>query len=854
VDEAGNVWVGGQTTSTGFPTTPDANDTSYNSGDDIFLAQLTPNGSALLYSTFLGGSGNDNLRAMALDGAGNVWIAGSTTSGNLPTTLNALNDTHNGGTTDVFLAQLAANGSILLYSSYLGGSGNDGARDLAFDATGNVWVTATTSSANFPTTTDALNATHNGGTYDVFLALVAANGSVLLYSTYLGGSGNELGWDLALDAVDNVWVAGYTESGDFPTTADALNTTANGGREVFLALLAANGSDLLYSTYLGGSNDDDALSLALDGAGNVWFTGYTYAGTPNFPTTPDALNTTYNGGTYDAYVAQLAANGSALLYSTFLGGTGDDEGGMLALNGAGNVWVLGSTSSEFPTTSDAVNTTNPGGLDAFVAQIAADGSALLYSTYLGGDATDRGHALAVNAVGNVWIAGYTEDHATTDFPTSPAAFDPTHNGGDDAFVCALMPPSSPQALSAEFNDVNTVTLTWSAPTTPGSAPITTYRVYRSTTSSVIGVLVAETLTTNYTDISSLDPEIPYYYVVTAVSSIGESTASNEVSIGLIVPSSPQSLAATAGSGHTILLVWSAPIPNCGPSITAYRVYRSTIYGLIGTFLANTTTTAFNDSTVVLGVEYSYVVTAVNRIGESSPSNQFRIVFTAPSAPQQLSITAGSEHTAILTWTAPATEGSTSLIAYRVYRSTNSSVYGDFLAETFDTTFTDTSLDSGVSYYFVVTAVNSNGESPMSNEAAIILSATVPGAPGNLSAVPGVNFVVLSWLPSATDGGSPIISYRVYRDTSSGNYLFLGGSTSTTFNDTTAVGGLTYYYAVRAVNRIGESSYSNEVSVAPLILPITTNGSESTTATTPGFLTIVILLSLSGIWLWRRKEP
>ncbi|MFW9916478.1 MAG: SBBP repeat-containing protein [Candidatus Thorarchaeota archaeon] len=815
VDGAGNVWVGGQTVSANFPTTPDANDTSYNSGDDIFLAHLSADGTTLLSSTFLGGSGNDDLRAMALDAAGNVWASGSTTSGNFPTTLNALNDTHNGGTTDVFLAQLAANGSILLFATYLGGSGNEGARALAFDAAGNVWVTFTTSSTNVPMTDDALNDTHNGGTYDVLLAQLAADGSALLYSTYLGGSGDELGWALALDAVDNVWVTGYTKSGDFPTTANALNDSHNGGTyDVFLAQLAADGSALLYSTYLGGDSTDDARSLAIDGAGNVWFTGYTDEGTTHFPTTADAVNSTYNEGPSDVFVAKLAADGSALLYSTLLGGGGSDQGEALALDGAGNVWVMGSTSLDFPITPDAVNTTNPGGWDAFVAQFAADGSALLYSTLLGGDANEEGRRMALDAAGNVWLTGYTADHATTDFPTSPDALNTTHNGGDDAFLCALMfTPSPPQTLSAAISADN-VTLTWAVPATQGGSSITAYRVYRSTTSGVYGAFLAETAATTFNDSSSLTIGVPYYYMVTAVNSNGESYASNEVTVILTLPSTPTTPAATPGIGSTVVLTWGIPSNPGSTPITAYRVYRSNTSGVYDVFLNETATTTFNDSTVVLGITYYYVVTAVNSIGESLVSTEANITLTAPSAPQTLFVVPGAGPAIILTWGAPASWGSTAFMTYRVYRNTTSGVYGVFLAETPNTTYTDSSsFVPGTAYYYVVTAVSITGESPVSNEVTITLNA--PSAPQTLTAVVHTSqTVILTWGAPATQGTTAITTYHVYRSTTSGVYgTFLAETPNTTYTDAFAfVREVPYYYVVTAVNSIGESPASNEATI------------------------------------------
>jgi fibronectin type 3 domain-containing protein len=856
LDGAGNIWVTGHTwdADPDFPTTPDALNLTHNGDQDVYVAQIAPNGSTLLYSTLLGGTDYDTAYALAVDGAGNVWLGGQIGSTDFPTTANALNTSKNAGG-DAFLVQLAADGSTLLYSTYLGGDLNDFLTAIAFDEMGNVWFTGATddhASNDFPTTADALNTTHNGpgSSGDIYIAQLAVDGSKLLYSTLLGGTGDEAAWAMALDAVGNVWVTGFTASGDFPTTADALNSSANGGQDVFLALLAADGSALLYSTYLGGSNDDDARSLALDGVGNVWFTGRTSSG--NFPTTPDALNGSLNAAP-DAYIAQLAANGNALLYSTYLGGGGYDAGHALALDATGNVWFTGTTSADFPVTPDAINSTDPGGWDAFVAQITADGTSLRYSTYLGGDANDMGHDLAVDAAGNIWVTGYTANHATTDFPISPTAYDPTHNGGDDAFLCALMPPGPPQNLSAVTSGPNAVNLTWIAPITSGSASIAKYHVYRSTASGVAGIFLGSTTDTPFTDSFAFVAGIPYYYIVTAMSSIGESLISNEASIVFNAPSAPQTLIVAPGNGTSVLLTWNASVTAGSGPITTYCIYRSTRGGAYTAFLANTTTTAYNDSTVVLGIEYFYVVIAVSDFGESPMSNEVNITLSAPSAPQGLVAAIGTGQSVILTWQMPTTPGSTSITTYRVYRNTTTGVYDVFIAETLNTTYSDSfSLVLGTAYYYVVTAVNSNGESVPSNEATIVVFVTVPGAPENLSATPDEKVVSLSWLAPTNDGGAPITSYRVYRGISSGTYFFLGNTASLSFNDTSVEKGTTYYYVVTAVSRIGESDFSNEVSTTSLgSTPSDTSKSETSPA--PGWLAIIVFLSTLGLWPRKRKK-
>jgi hypothetical protein len=434
-----------------------------------------------------------------------------------------------------------------------------------------------------------------------------------------------------LDAAGNVWLTGETASTDFPTTAYALNTTHNGALDVFVVCLASNGQNLLYSTFLGGSSVESGRALALDAAGNVWLTGETAS--TDFPTTADALNTTYNG-VYDVFVACLASNGHTLLYSTFLGGSSYDYGWALAVDATGNAWLTGWTedaTTDFPTTPDALNTTHNGDRDVFVACLASNGQTLLYSTFLGGSEWETGRALAFNAAGNVWVAGNTQD-ATTDFPTTPDAFDSTHNGNLDVFLSLLAyPPSAPQTLAVVASSTNFVYLVWDPPLLQGGTTITAYRVYRSTTSGTYGTFLAETSLPLFLDSLVVSGET-YYYVVTAVNGVDESPSSNEVTITLPAeitpPDAPESLSTTPGD-HFVELTWSAPSHDGGSPITNYRVYRGTTSGSYAP-LRVVTSTAYNDTTALRGATYYYVVTAVNARGESVFSAEVSATLSPPT--------------------------------------------------------------------------------------------------------------------------------------------------------------------------------------------------------------------------------
>ncbi|MFH1219857.1 MAG: SBBP repeat-containing protein [Candidatus Eisenbacteria bacterium] len=435
LDASGNAMVTGHTWSSDFPTTPGAYDTFLNGGSDVFVAKLSASGGTLLWSAFLGGGSYDWGYSLALDGSGDAVVTGWTWSSNFPTTPGAY-DTSLNGYGDVFVAKLSASGSTLLWSTFVGGSSDDIRLSLALDGSGNAVFTGWTT-YSFPVTPGAYDTSFNGGECDVFVAKLSASGSALLWSTFLGGSSDDWAVSLVLDESGNPVVTGGTESSDFPTTPGAYDTSQNGGDyDVFVAKLSASGGALLWSTFLGGSSDDYGYSLVLDAPGNAVVTGETASS--DFPTTPGAYDTSLNGYG-DVFVAKLSASGSALLWSTFLGGSDSDVGYSLVLDASGNAVVTGYTwSSDFPTTPGAYDTSFNGGYcDVFVAMLSASGNALLGSTFLGGSSSDGywWSSLVLDASGNAVVTGWTY---SSDFPTTPGAYDTSFNGGScDVFVAKL---------------------------------------------------------------------------------------------------------------------------------------------------------------------------------------------------------------------------------------------------------------------------------------------------------------------------------------------------------------------------------------------------------------------------------
>jgi len=397
----------------------------------------------LLASTFLGGSSTDIVFSIALDSNGNVYVTGHTSSPDFPTTKGAEDTSFNYSGYDVFVSKFNKDLTSLLASTFLGGSGHDGGNSIAIDSDGNVYVVGSTESSNFPTTFSAYDNTYNGNS-DVFISKLKGNLTKLLVSTYLGGTNYDFANSIAIDQNGKIFVSGGTHSLDFPTTVNAYDTSYNGsdfGYDVFVSKLNSNLSNLLVSTYLGAGFSSDAGdlldSIALGSDGSVYVTGRTTS--PDFPTTPDAYDTSYNGDSDNSYgdtfISKLSGDLTSLIASTFLGGSYLDAANSIALDSEGNVYVVGSTTSpDFPTTLGAFDVSYDSG-DAFVSKLNGDLTSLLASTYLGSYGDEEGLSTAIDANSNIFITGMT---SSPDFPTTPGAYDTSYNGSEyDVFVSKL---------------------------------------------------------------------------------------------------------------------------------------------------------------------------------------------------------------------------------------------------------------------------------------------------------------------------------------------------------------------------------------------------------------------------------
>jgi len=485
VDAFGNAYVTGQTLSVDFPLKNAFESTCLNCSltkPDIFVTKLTSNGSALVYSTYLGGTNSSTQTGtgIAVDSSGNAYITGYTQAADFPTTAGTYRTclacpiTQNApfGNTDGFVTKLDPSGSQLVYSTYLGGSGGfsgDGGNAIAVDASGSAYVTGSTNSLDFPTTGNAFQRTCVGCDKDGgvgFVTKLSPNGQIpLAYSTYLGGgngsfTGGDQGNGIAVDSTGSAYVAGSASSSNFPTTPGAFQTQfhTNEGAAVFVAKLKPDASGpLVYSTLIGGTAFDNGLAIAIDSHGNAYVTGR--ADSSDFPTTPQAFQVTHpNPGSDSPFVTKLNQNGSALVYSTFLDGTSPSTtelGDAIGVDSQGNAYLTGRTGApNFPTTPDALRTSCAGCADkVFVSVLNPTGQALVYSTYLGGTSVDLGNALALDRSGNLYVTGST---FSSNFPVTPGAFQTMCGGG-----CVLNDLDHPEtdAFITKFNFKGTGTRT-----------------------------------------------------------------------------------------------------------------------------------------------------------------------------------------------------------------------------------------------------------------------------------------------------------------------------------------------------------------------------------------------------------
>ncbi len=452
VDAAGNSYVAGWTVD---PVYGDA---------DAFVAKLAPDGATAVFTTVFPGSYDDLAHAVGVDSSGNVIVAGETSSPDFYADTVYYSARASIGAQHVFVSKLDPAGRSLIYSHYVAGAGAETADGLAVDAAGSAYVVGGTNSPDFPVSNSGAAQAAYAGNTDAFAIKFDSSG-LGKYATFLGGASSDVATAVAVDGSGNAFLTGQTRSTNFPIQVGYQAQNA-GGSDAFVVGLSATGG-LVFSTYLGGSGDEGANGIALDSSGAVYVTGETASA--DFPTV-GAMQEAYGGGNGDIFVSKVSSDGGSLVYSTYFGGSGEDAAYAIAVDGAANAYLTGTTTSTDLPLADAFQASNQGTANAVVAALDPTGATLLFASYLGGagattssEATgDFGNAITVSCSAGVTVAGMT---SSSDFPVTANAYGTSYAGAGDAFVARIAAGGSP-AIQAD-GVVNTATL-GSGPVAPGS--------------------------------------------------------------------------------------------------------------------------------------------------------------------------------------------------------------------------------------------------------------------------------------------------------------------------------------------------------------------------------------------------
>jgi len=697
VDAAGEAYVAGFTDSLDFPTASplqgsngggSCGTTAYpNPCYDAFVAKLSASGSGLVYSTYLGGTGDDFASSIAVDSNGNAYVGGLTSASNFPITPGALQTSYGGGPFDGFVAKINPLGTALVYSTYLGGSQEDHVSDIALDSSGNAYLTGQTNSANFPvqggfqpeyTAGTCGSALSNMPCFEGFAAKLDPAGSALVYSSYLGGTAASYGSGIALDSSGAAYVTGWTTSKDFPVTKGAFDTTWGGTNEVFAAKLTPAGDGIAYATYLGSIYPDQANAIAVDGSGNAYIAGFTYSG--KFPVASPLQAT--SGGFYDAIVSEFDPTGSTLLFSTYLGGTGDEAANDLALDSSGNIYVAGDTfSTDFPITTSALTTGYTGGsYDAWIAKIGPQNAAGLTAVpnplVFAGQEIKTASAASILKLGDAGSAALSlsEISVKGDFAETSSCGQTVSAGTQ----CAISVTFTPTATGTR---TGTLLITDSAAGSPHTVKLSGYgtsgAVSLSASSLSFGTVAIGTTSTQ--TVTLTDPaQSPLD--ISSIQAGGDYTESN--TCGSVVnaggscaiavsfsPSAPGTSVGTVtitdtglGSPQTITLTGTGVPPftlTANPSSETvlqgtgqaqFTLSASTSSGFTGSIVLGCAsmapaTCAFNPATIVPG--QSSTLTVGNLSAVTSPSLNFTVTGTAATTTSSLSTTTSGTTTATL---------------------------------------------------------------------------------------------------------------------------------------------------------------------------------------------------------------
>jgi len=428
IDSSNCAYIVGQTLSNDFPTKSGCYQETFAGDRDIFVFKLSQDGKSMEYSTYLGGEIGDWGKAITVDQSKNAYVLGDSVSSDFPTTNGCFSNDLNGSIDNV-VVKLNPDGSQLLFSTYLGGSGREDGQEIVLDSQDNAVITGRIE-GGFPVTPGCYDSTYNGQ-WDCYVCVLGQDGNNIIASTYVGGNQLDFGYGVTVDDENSIYMTGMTMSSNFPMVSGGYDESHNGNYDVFVTKVNSDCSDLLYSTYIGGDEWDQAEGIKVDSEHNTYITGYTESS--GFPTSPGCYDDSQDDA--DAIVCKLNPDGSDLVYSTLVGGSANDYGYDLALDENNLAYVTGRTdSSDFPVNEDSHDDTYGGGGDIFIITINPFGTELFYSTFYGGGGGQWGLSISLDQDKNAYVTGRT----TSSYKTSSGCYDGSFNGGDvDAFILKL---------------------------------------------------------------------------------------------------------------------------------------------------------------------------------------------------------------------------------------------------------------------------------------------------------------------------------------------------------------------------------------------------------------------------------
>jgi hypothetical protein len=624
LDGTGKVIVTGYTASTDFPTQTPKQGANAGGTNDVYLVKYAADGKSLVFSTYLGGTGFDEVEGVAVDDNNNVILCGRTSSTDFPTA-SPYQAANAGGVADIFLLKLTPGGDAFHFSTYFGTTGQDESYDVAWDSTG-IYLVGATGAADFPLTSPA-QPMFGGGTADGLVMKFNTAGSAVTYCTYAGGSDLDFAVGVAVDSTGSAHATGGTLSSGvmgttaFPTTGGAFQTAIGDptnppptlGGDAFCLRLSSDGLSFLWSTFLGGSSQEICEWIALDSAGAVYLVGSTAS--TDFPIAT-AYQPAKSGGTYDAFVTKLNAGGSSLAFSTFYGGNGNDVTSGIGLDASGNVLLCGyTTSTDFPV-SNAFQGTYQGGSpvnnDGFIVMMNASGLSVRYASFLGSAGGDDPRAMTLDSSGFAVVVGLTD---SASFPVVNSQQSSIGGGAYDSYVMRirLVPPAAPTACAVSNPGTGAVQVAWS----DQSSNEVSFEIERMGIAGPFALIGTRPVnSTTYQDFA-ISPSTTYTYRVRAVNGDGSSAYTNEATIttpALVPPPTPpNNLTAAAQSPTQAVLGWNDRSSN----ENLFQVERRAVPGTFTTVASlDPDTIDWTDNGLLPDSHVSYRVRAV---GVTTPS-------------------------------------------------------------------------------------------------------------------------------------------------------------------------------------------------------------------------------------------